>query len=321
MSKFVGCVAALAILIAAPVSAAPKNPVKVTSAKAVQGTQQVVIGQVTIGFLIERKDSAKAGRGGGGRSTVRSTLNGYTPADLQAIADAAHSDLEAKLKQAGFEVTDRAALAAHPKFAGTKPQTTPYEMSVITGRDDKAKVLFVPSSQSAPLRLFVGDAVVGGFSAMGLVMSGNQVTMGASDFAKATGIRVVNAVYYVDFADSEEYGGWFRSSSAVKVNGSLALLPDQSKLTLIAPNYKSATLALADPVAVAGDFFEAENTTTSGQKASQTVANVIGILGGVGTNSNKRMSFTARPGTYVPGAKQATADANSLLVNQLAALR
>lgn len=317
------------VLVAMPVAALAakaKDPVKVTSAKNVKGTQRVVIGQFTVGFLIERKDSTKAGGGlmgggFGGRSTVRSTLAGYSQADLQDIADAAHADLAAKLVAAGFEVVDRATLAAHPAYAKAKGEPGNKEMTTRTGRDDNANVLFVSASQTAPLKLVTGDVVASGFGAMGLIMSGTQVMNGATTYAKETGVNVVNAIYYVDFADSDEYGGWFRSSSAVSVKGSLALLPDQSKLTVVGPNYQSATLALADPVAVGGDFFDKRDSMSGGEKTSNAIGNAIGLLGGVGTNSSKKFTFTARPGTYVPGAKQAVFDANEVLVGRLASLR
>ncbi|MGV3478808.1 MAG: hypothetical protein ACO1O3_02585 [Sphingobium sp.] len=317
---------ALAAMPAAALGAKAKDPVKVTAAKNVKGTQRVVIGQLTIGFLIERKDSTKAGggmlgSGYGGRSTVRSTLAGYSQADLQEIADAAHDDLAARLTAAGFEVVDRAGLAAHPAYAKAKGEPGTKEMTTITGRDDKANVLFVSASQTAPLKLVTGDVVAGGLSAMSLIMNGTQVMGGATTYAKDSGVNVVNAIYYVDFADSDEYGGWFRSTSAVNVKGSLALLPDQSKLTVIGPNYKSATLALADPVAVGGDFFDKRDSMSGGEKTTNAIGNAIGLLGGVGTNSSKKFTFTARPGTYVPGAKQAAFDANEVLVGRLASLR
>ncbi|MBY8822850.1 hypothetical protein [Sphingomonas colocasiae] len=317
---------ALAAMPASALAAKAKDPVKVTSAKNVKGTQRVVIGQLTIGFLIERKDSTKAGggmlgSGYGGRSTVRSTLAGYTQADLQQIADAAHDDLAARLTAAGFEVVDRAALAAHPAYAKAKGEPGTKEMTTITGRDDKANVLFVSAAQTAPLKLVTGDVAASGFGAMGLIMNGTQVMNGATTYAKETGVNVVNAIYYVDFADSDEYGGWFRSTSAVSVKGSLALLPDQSKLTVVGPNYKSATLALADPVAVGGDFFDKADSMSGGEKTANAIGNAIGLLGGVGTNSSKKFTFTARPGTYVPGAKQAAFDANEVLVGRLASLR
>lgn len=321
LSGFFAMLFAVMSIAIVPAQAKPRDPVKVTSASALKGTQRVVIGQFTLGFLVERKDSTKAGGGFGGRSTTRSSLQGYTAADLQSVADAAYVDFEQRLKTAGLEVVDRAALVQHAAFAKTKPLAAPYEISVVTGRDDKAKVLFVSASHTAPLRIYAGDAMVGGLGGMGLMMSGNQVSMGASDFAKTAAVHVINAIYYVDFADSEEYGGWFRSSSAVGVKGSLALLPDQSKITVISPNYKTASLALANPVAVGGDFFETADAMSSGEKASQTLGNVVGFLGGVGTNSSKKLSFTARPGAYVPAATEAAIDANALLIDRLVALR
>lgn len=321
-------VALAALALSGPVSAAKnEGPVKATSANNLKGTQKIVIGQFTVGFLIERKDSAKAGgglmgNGFGGRSTVRSTLAGYTPQELQQIADAAHDDFVAKLTSAGFEVGDRGALTAHPAVAKLSPGEPGFkEMTTITGRDDKAKVLFVGATQTGPLRLLAGDVVASGFGAMGLIMSGTQVTGAHTNFAKDSGTRVINVVYYVDFAESEEYGGWFRSSSAVKVNGSLALMPDQSKVSVIGPNYKSGSLALRNPIAVGGDFFDKRDTMSGGEKASNAIGNAIGLLGGAGTNSSKKFTFMARPGYYASGATQATAEGNTIMAQQLAAYR
>jgi hypothetical protein len=326
--RLLPALAGMLLVLAPPsalIAASAKDPVKVTAAKNVKGAQRVVIGQFTVGFLTERKDSSKAGGGlmggFGGRSTVRSTLAGYTQAELQQIADSAYADLAARLAASGFEVVDRTALAASPAVAKLKSEAGPKEMTTATGRDDKAKVLFVGASQTGPLRFMTGDVAVGGFGAMGMAMAGNQALNAFTAYAKANGVHVVNAIYYVDFADSDEYGGWFRSSSAVKVKGSLALLADQSKLRVIGPDSKFATLALANPVAVGGDFFDKADGMGGGEKAMNAVGNVIGFLGGVGTNSSKKFTFTARPGEYVTGAGQATSEANAVLAGRLAQLR
>ncbi len=325
MRRLISTLAALALMAVPAGAAKQKDPVKVTTGSAIKGTQKVVIGQFTVGFVMERKDSAKAGggllgNGMGGRSTTRSTLSGVGPAEMQQVADAAYADFVAKLQAAGFEVVDRAPLAAHPKIASAKAQTAPHEATTVTGRDDKAKVMFVSASATAPLRMMMGDTVATGFGAFG-AMGGMGVQMAQTEFAKANGVSVVNAIYYVDFADSDEYGGWFRSSSAVKVKGSLAMLPDQTKITVVGPKYKNGILALANPVAVGGDFFTAANTTSTGSKVSQGLANAIGILGGVGTNSSKRYTFTAQPATFVPGAIEAARDANEAFIGKLATLR
>ncbi len=324
--KFTAAVAVV-MLVAGPVQAAGEaESVKITSAKNLTGTQRVVIGQFSIGFIIERKDSARAGGGlmgggFGGRSTVRSTLGGYTPEDLQQVTDAAYTDFVANLTASGFEVADRAPLGAHPAVTREAGEAAPREFTTVTGRDDKAKVMVVGASQTAPLRIMPGDVMVGGFGGIGMNMAAGRTLGAFSTFAKESGTRVINVVYYIDFANSDEYGGWFRSSSAVKVNGSLALIPDFSKVTVVGADYKTGTLTLKNPVAVGGDFFDKEDTMSGTEKATNRVANVIGFLGGVGTNSSKKFSFTARPGAYVAGVTQATGEANTLLAEKLATLR
>ena len=326
LRKFAVVIAAVLMVVTPAQAAKETEAIKVTSAKNLAGTQRVVIGQFSIGFIIERKDSAKAGgglggSGFGGRSTVRSTLAGYTPEDLQQITNSAYDDFVAKLTAAGIEVADRSTLAAAPAIAREAGEAAPREFTTVTGRDDKAKVLVVGSSQTAPLRIMPGDVMAGGFGAIGMNIAAGRVLGAQSIFAKETGTRVINVIYYIDFANSEEYGGWFRSSSAVQVNGSLALIPDYSKVTVVGPDYKTGTLTLKDPVAVGGDFFEKEDTMSGAEKASNRVANVIGFLGGVGTNSSKKFTFTARPGAYVLGVGQATGEANGLLAQKLASLR
>jgi len=324
---FVAVVAiSLAIAPAAGVFGKDEGPVKVTAAKNIKGTQQVVVGQFTVAFLIERKDSTKAGGGlmgggFGGRSTVRSYLAGYTPADLQQITDAAYDDFVAKLGANGFTVVDRAGFASFPAVAALSGEPGPKEMTTMTGKDDKAKAMLVGATQTGPLKLMAGDVMATGFGAVGMNIGGMKTAQAFGNYAKGSGTRVVNAIYYVDFADSDEYGGWFRMSSAVKVKGSMALLPGQTKVTVIGPDAQAGTVALTNPVAVGGDFFDTEDAMGTGEKVGNAVGKVIGILGGVGSNSSKKIRFTARPGTYAPGAIQATTEANTVFAQSLAGLR
>lgn len=314
-------------MFASPLHAAREaEAVKVTSAKNLAGTQRVTIGQFTIAYLIERKDSTKAGGGllgggFGGRSTVRSTLAGYTPVELQHVADAAYTDFVAKLTASGFEVTDRAGLAAQPEFSVLASEPGPKEVTTVTGRDDKAKVMMVSASQTGPLRLLNGDYQPSGFGGIGAAMGAYRSTTAMQTYATASGTSVVNVIYYIDFADSDEYGGAWSSTSSVRVNGSLALLPVNSKVTVIGPNYKSGILALNTPVAVGGDFFDKADSMSALGKVDSALGKAIGILGGVGTNSTKKFTFTARPGAYATGVTQATAQANTVLAEKLATLR
>ncbi len=307
-----------------PVFAAKeKDPIKVTAGKAIAGTQQVTIGQFTVAFLTERKDSARAGGGlmggFGGKSTVRSQLAGVDNAQMQAVADAAYDDFAAKLQARGFTVVDRSSLETALAVAEAEPNFK--QVTTVVGDGDKAEATLVGATQTGPLRTLVGDYTTGGFGAIGAGQRGMRLTTAMQSHAKQSGVRVLNVIYYVNFASSEEYGGWFRSSSAVKVSSGLGVAPGLSRVSVVGASGSPGVLALAQPVAIGGDFFTREDAMSGGEKATRAVTKVIGILGGIGANSYKKFSFTALPGAYPEGATQATAEANSLFTERLAALR
>jgi hypothetical protein len=314
--------AAICLAGAAPAWAEKvKDPLKVVSEKSFKDTQKVIIAGFTLGFMIERKDRSRAGGGlmggFGGNSSAKSILAGVSDAEFQEISDAAYQDFVRQMGEAGFEVVDRSALAAYPPYAKLKSHPAGTEISFAIEKDDKAKARFFPASATAPWRMISGDIAVG----MSTSMAVGQGGVAVSQYANETGIPVVNIVYVVDFADADEYGGAFAFSSAVKVNSSIALLPLYSKLTLVAPKYKTASIELKEPVAIGGDFAEKADTTGGGAKAVETVSNVIGFLGGVGTNVSRKYTFTVKPGAYPPMAAQAIGAANARIVARLSGLK
>lgn len=318
-----GLVSAMALGLAAPsLSAKDASPVKVTAAKTIQGTNRVVIGQFTVGYLIERRDSQSIrggllGGGGNGSSSVISYLDGYDRADLQKVADAAYVDFVAKLKAQGFTVEDRAAFAA--AVANAPVEENLQETTTLTGKDDKAKVILVGASQTGPLRMLPGDVVRGGFGAYGNVLNGGRVLTAQQGYAKASGVRVIDVVYMVNFASAKEYASW--NFAKVKTKASMALLPEQTKVTVVAEKGTPGVVALKEPVVVGGDFFTSSSAMTTGNKIDNVLGKAIGILGGVGVNSYNKVKFTAAPGLYAPGAMQLTSDGNTFITAQLAALR
>lgn len=309
--------AVLALGAMPPLMAAKDTaPVKVSSPKTFAGAQQVVIGQFTVAFLTERRDTKGSG---GGSSSVISYLSGYTTPELQQVTDAAYADFVTKLQANGFTVADRAAYSAFPQIVAAPAEDNGKENQTITGKDDKAKLVLFSATQAGPLRLLPGDLVRGGFGAMGLTMNGVKVSMAQTAFAKAQGVNVLDVIYFVNFAKAEQYG--FLGTSSVKVQSALALLPEQTKVTLITPAGKTGTITLKTPVAISGDFFDSASAMSTGDKLDNAGAALIGMLGGVGVNQYKKVRFTARPGTYAAGAVQATGEANALFARQLAALR
>ncbi len=326
MRIFTSLLAMAALSVAAPVAAA-KDPLKVQTAQAFKGVQDVVIGSFTVGFLMEKTDTARAGggllggRGGGGRSTARQFLGGVTPAELQAITDAAYEDFKAQVAARGLSVSAGADLLSSPAYAKVKPVAAPYEAAVAFGSDAKAKATYFAPTELRQLVLYPGDVMAGGLGAIGMNMAAGQAQMGATNYAKSAGKSVVNILYLIDFADAEKYGGWFRSSSAVKVKAGLAVAPGSSRLTLFSPGGKVGSIALNDPVAIGGDFAEVSDTTSGSAKAAEAVGNVIGFLGGVGTSKSRRYTFAAQPALYSAAAVEAAKQTNTRLVERLVALR
>ncbi|TMM50276.1 hypothetical protein [Qipengyuania marisflavi] len=307
----------------AAAAAKSKDPIKVSNAKAAAGTQQVAIGQFTLAVLVERKDNAKAGGGllgggFGGKSTVRSRLEGVTPEQMQAVADAAYEDFAAKLTAQGFTLIDHAALAAY--VAPLKAAEQFAEKTIVVGKDDKAKALMVGATQTGPLRLMDGDYNMAGIGDMGTRQTAWKTQGAMQQYAKDTGVRVINVVYVMNFAASDEYGGWHRSTSSVKVASSLGLAPEATKVTLVGPG-TPAQLVLKQPIGVGGDYFAKADAMGGGEKAVRAVTKVLSILGGGGSNSVKKFTFTALPGAYPDAAIQAAATANTGMAERLASLR
>lgn len=299
--------AACAALPLPALAAKAKSPVAVKNPAALAGVRQAVIGSFAVGFLTERVDRAKAGGGlmgggFGGRSTAKSYLAGLTDADFTAATEAAYAAFLDRLGSAGITLGDRQGLI---EAYGTevKPLPNGEERNLITGRDDKAKArVFSPAALGDPVVLMEWLGLLhGGSFDFSFNMSVGQASMAAKTFAKTSGQPVINALLLVDFANAESYGGWFRNTSAVNVKSSLAAFPDVSQLTVFAPGGKVGQVILKEPVAMGGDYGTFEDTTGGTAKTVETISNVIGFLGGVGTNKSRKYTMTANPERWREG--------------------
>ncbi|WP_033926720.1 hypothetical protein [Sphingomonas sp. 35-24ZXX] len=299
--------AACAALPLPALAAKAKSPVAVKNPAALAGVRQAVIGSFAVGFLTERVDRAKAGGGlmgggFGGRSTAKSYLAGLTDADFIAATEAAYAAFLDRLGSAGITLGDRQGLI---EAYGTKVKPLPNgeERNLITGRDDKAKArVFSPAALGDPVVLMEWLGLLhGGSFDFSFNMSVGQASMAAKTFAKTSGQPVINALLLVDFANAESYGGWFRNTSAVNVKSSLAAFPDVSQLTVFAPGGKVGQVILKEPVAMGGDYGTFEDTTGGTAKTVETISNVIGFLGGVGTNKSRKYTMTANPDRWREG--------------------
>lgn len=304
-----------------------KGDVEVTGDAAFKETKKVVIGSFLVGFATYKTDSAKAGgglmgNGFGGKSTAKSTLTGVSPAAMQSIADKAYAQFVADLKKDGFEVVDRKTLLDYKGFASIKTSANPYEDSSGGLFGAKSKTVYYAPSSFDGIRMFMNEipGQMGGFG------FGNA-SVAAMEFAeKSEGVRVLNAVYVLDFANADSYGGSWRSTSSVSVGQGLTVVPGYSKLSLIGGyggtfSTKQGTIALGQPVTSSHEFATVDDSTSGADLASQTAANVIGFLGGVGTNASRNYTFAAREGDYVKASQDALGQASGKLSAKLKALQ
>jgi len=318
--------AALAALPAPALAAKKaKSPVALKNPAALSGMRQAVIGSFAVGFLTERVDRAKAGGGlmgggFGGKSTARSYLAGLTDADFKDATEAAYAAFVARLMAMGITLGDRQGLV---QAYGTKVKPLPNgeERNLITGRDDKAKArLFSPAALGDPVVLMEWLGMLhGGSFDFSFNMSVGQASMAAKTYAKSSSQPVINALLLVDFADADSYGGFFTTSSAVKVKSSLAAFPEVSQLTVFAPGGKTGQVILKEPVAMGGDYGTIEDTTGGTAKTVETISNVIGFLGGVGTNKSRKYTMTADPQRWRDGVAGISQEAFARLTANLSA--
>jgi len=316
---------ALALILAAPATAeAPQ--VKVSSPQAIKGVGSVVIGAFNVGFIFQSVDNTKKTGGMigafGGATQARSVLAGVTPEMMQAIVDAAYADFKARLQAGGFTVAAADGLFGGPDFARVKPLAAPYEAGVQLDKRSTGKATFLKPAAVPAMFMLPGDITASGFSGMGVTMSAGTNEYAVSQYAKSSGQTVIDVTYLVDFSDVRRPGAF--SMAGVQVNSGMSVAGGFSRVTVVTPSGKSATVTLNDPAAVEGDFADKADTTKD--KAMQSALNVAGGVAaafGAGTfqfGKSRTYTFTAKP-AYVDGAVKATTLANDRIVTQLALLR
>lgn len=333
MFDFRGTAALSAIALATtPLSAVPAyaddQPVKISSGEAAKGTTTVVIGAFNVGFIFESVDNTKATGGMigafGGVTNAKSELVGVTPAMMQTVTDAAYADFKAKLTAKGITVIEPAPMFGSAAFAHVKPMASPMEASVFIDKKSKGKTDYYKPTGIPGLVMLPGDITGSGFSSMGMQMSFGYTQYGMVQHAKATGQSVIDVVYLIDFSDARRpgiasFGGGVKISSGMSVAGQF------SRMSLVSPAGKIATITLKDPVAVTGDFADMADTTKGAgvQKAANILGGLaaVGGFGGLKFGKSKTYTFTAKSGLYEDTATKAATLANARMVDQLVALR
>lgn len=330
MKKLLSAVALVAMLAQSPVVyAGDKEPVKISGPANAKGVTTVAIGAFNVGFIFESVDQTKASGGlmgaFGGTTKAKSELVGVTPEMMQKIADAAYADFVSQLGASGYTVVPAGDLFGHAALAKTKSLETPLDINIALEKGSKGKATYFKPSELASQFMLPGDFTGSGMSSIGINMSAGQASMALTNYAKQSGVGVIDVVYLIDFSDQKRPG--FFSFGGLQVNSGLSVAADYSRMTLIAPSGKQTVVTVKAPVGVEGDFIEKNDASSGTDKALQSTANVAGGLaavaglGGLRFGKTRKFAFTAKPGAYEEGAAKAASLASEMMVARLGALR
>lgn len=330
MKKLLSAVALVAMLAQSPVVyAGDKEPVKISGPANAKGVTTVAIGAFNVGFIFELVDQTKASGGlmgaFGGTTKAKSELVGVTPEMMQKIADAAYADFVSQLGASGYTVIPAGDLFGHAALAKTKSLETPLDINIALEKGSKGKATYFKPSELASQFMLPGDFTGSGMSSIGINMSAGQASMALTNYAKQSGVGVIDVVYLIDFSDQKRPG--FFSFGGLQVNSGLSVAADYSRMTLIAPSGKQTVVTVKAPVGVEGDFIEKNDASSGTDKALQSTANVAGGLaavaglGGLRFGKTRKFAFTAKPGAYEEGAAKAASLASEMMVARLGAMR
>ncbi len=304
-------------------------PVKISGKEAVKGATGVAVAAFNVGFIFESTDQTKA-TGGlmgafGGTTKAKSSLVGVTPEMMQKIANAAYADFTAKLAASGLTLKDAASMFGAPEMAKPHGQTSPLDISIALEKGSKGKATYVKPAALPTLIMVAGDFQGSGFSSMGLAMDAGQAGASLSNYARASGVAVVDVTYLIDFSDQKRPGAF--SFGGLEINANLSVVPGYSRMTVFGPNGKTTTVTLNQSVSVDGDFIDKHDATSGTAKTTQAAANVAGGLmaamghGGMMFGKTRKFEFDAKPGNYEDGATKAAGLANDVLIGQINALK
>ncbi|MGX5711144.1 hypothetical protein ACWKWJ_00405 [Sphingopyxis terrae subsp. ummariensis] len=330
MKKLLSAVALVAMLAQSPVVyAGDKEPVKISGPANAKGVTTVAVGAFNVGFIFESVDQTKASGGlmgaFGGTTKAKSELVGVTPEMMQKIADAAYADFVSQLGASGYTVVPAGDLFGHAALAKTKSLETPLDINIALEKGSKGKATYFKPSELASQFMLPGDFTGSGMSSIGINMSAGQASMALTNYAKQSGVGVIDVVYLIDFSDQKRPG--FFSFGGLQVNSGLSVAADYSRMTLIAPSGKQTVVTVKAPVGVEGDFIEKNDASSGTDKALQSTANVAGGLaavaglGGLRFGKTRKFAFTAKPGAYEEGAAKAASLASEMMVARLGAMR
>ncbi len=296
----------------------------ITTAEAFKGIDEVVIAGFTVSFYTYSTIKSKAGgglmgSGFGGKSTAKSTLVGISDADMQKITDAAYKDFVAKLEAKGYKVADRSALVNSTEFAKATVKPSPWEDSSETLLTSGNKVKYFAPSSFKGIYVFPGTTPTSGFG------MDNALTA-AANYGKNNKANVLYVGLNVNFANAETYGSWATTTSNVTVGQGVAIIPGATVVGIIGAEQSiygknMGNIQLGQPISSETEFAKVTDSTSDTARGVEIAANVIGTLGGVGSNATRKFEFKAEPAKFRVASLEALNKANEALTAKMQSLK
>lgn len=299
--------------------------IEVNTPKAFAGTQKVVVASFKVGFVDSKSAAVKAGgglmgNGFGGKSTARLKLEGVDAATRQALTEQAYQEFVALLQQQGYTLVDPAGLQGFKGYEKVNRFDFPFKADNSGLLSDYGVTWYHTPASFGRAPIFLGEiqGETGGFG------FSNPMAVSA-EYAKAAGVKVLNVAYVVDFANTDSYGGRFTSTSSIGVGQGMTLVPG-AVLGLTGGwggtfSSETGSLRTGQPLSSALKFGSVEDATSDAYKTVQTVTNVIGVLGGVGSNISRDYVVRADAAQYRQAAADVLRQGNQAFVSKMAALR
>jgi hypothetical protein len=296
--------------------------VAVSTPASFSGVTQVVIGQFTVVYLnknVNYGDNAVYSSASGVKTV--GTLAGVEAATFQATTDAVFETFKTQMAAHGIAVVDSQAYVTNQYRIKAVPEAQGVSTRVqLPDAQHSEGTVYWPSQLGRRDNAFVITTAPGGMMMnSGVGASISWISAGEKDFAKTSGIPVMNVHLIVDFAEPLRTAGRF-SGTEVQSGARIAISNYGTQVTLMRGTESAmsggAKMVLQSPIVEIGNFASAGARETNG------VGRAIGAMAGLNVMGQARFSFNVSDqNAYKTTVLGATSQATELFAGQMQSLR
>jgi hypothetical protein len=297
----------------------PGGSVKVSKPENFKGVTQVVIGQFSFGYFVKNVnygDNAVFSSASGVKTV--GDLSGVDAATFQATTDAVFEAFKKQLAARGIIVVEPAAYLSNPNRARLKPYEQGIGAKVQMAESDHAEAtVYWPTQMGRQDNVMTLTGL--GMMNIARAQDMSATLMGEKDFAKTTGIPVMNIQLLIDFAEplKTSLGAGY---TGVRSLPRIAISNYGSQLTMIQGSdglmSNGGKIVLQSPIVQEGNFADASFQDTN--KAGR----IIGALAGLNVQGKAKFHFAVSDqAAYKDTVLAATTKATDLFLGQMQTLR